>query len=157
MPSSAEPFARDFAAAEPTVTLARQQRVVAFVAGEPQLDAGNRDLAAIDRPGLQLTPAVAQHLERITRRQVRINEPPQRRVDEEGCTVFLSQKGNLLALQSEDARRPVHVLAEELTRTVHGPEALARAQNATRVLFDKNADWRQLSAQELAEKAREEA
>lgn len=42
-------------------------------------------------------------------------------------------------------------LAEEITRLVHGPEALARAQRATTVLFSKEADYRQLSAQELAE------
>ncbi|MFH1747777.1 MAG: tyrosine--tRNA ligase [Planctomycetota bacterium] len=42
-------------------------------------------------------------------------------------------------------------LAEEVTRLVHGSEALARAQKTTRVLFSKGADYHELSGQELAE------
>jgi len=42
-------------------------------------------------------------------------------------------------------------LAEEVTRLVHGDDALGRAQRATATLFSKDADYRQLSAQELAE------
>lgn len=42
-------------------------------------------------------------------------------------------------------------LAREVTRLVHGPEALARAERATEVLFSKDADFRQLSEQELRE------
>ena len=37
------------------------------------------------------------------------------------------------------------------TRLVHGPAALSRAQRATEVLFSKDADYRQFSAQELRE------
>jgi tyrosyl-tRNA synthetase len=44
-----------------------------------------------------------------------------------------------------------HLLAEEVTRLVHGPEALARAQRATTLLFSKDADFRQFSEQELRE------
>ncbi len=43
------------------------------------------------------------------------------------------------------------LLAGELARMVHGPAALARAQRATEVLFNPEADFHQLSAQELAE------
>lgn len=43
------------------------------------------------------------------------------------------------------------VLAEEVTRLVHGPEALARAQHTTQVLFNRDADYRVLTAQELEE------
>lgn len=50
--------------------------------------------------------------------------------------------------EQRDAQR---LLAEELTRLVHGPDALTRAQRATEVLFAKDADYHQLSAQELAE------
>ncbi len=42
-------------------------------------------------------------------------------------------------------------LAEEMTRMVHGADALARAQKATAVLFRRDADYRELSAQELSE------
>ncbi len=63
--------------------------------------------------------------------------------------------------QIADARRSVETapqqraaqktLAEEVTRRVHGAEALARAARATDVLFSKDSDYRRLSAQELAE------
>lgn len=56
------------------------------------------------------------------------------------------------AVQTAPAQREAQrVLAEEVTRQVHGPAALNRAQRATAVLFDKNADFRLLSEQELAE------
>lgn len=56
------------------------------------------------------------------------------------------------AVVAEPQKRAAQrVLAEQMTRMVHGDAALARAQKATTVLFDKDADWRQLSAQELAE------
>lgn len=42
-------------------------------------------------------------------------------------------------------------LAEEMTRMVHGADALARAQKATAMLFRKDADYRELSPQELSE------
>ncbi len=48
-------------------------------------------------------------------------------------------------------RAAQRLLAEEVTRLVHGPEALARAQRATAVLFSKDADYRELSALELQE------
>ena len=48
-------------------------------------------------------------------------------------------------------RTAQRVLAEEITRLVHGPDALRRAQRATQVFFGKDADFRQLSAQELEE------
>lgn len=50
-----------------------------------------------------------------------------------------------------EKRAAQQLLAQEITRLVHGPEALARAERATRVLFSKGADYRELSAQELAE------
>lgn len=50
-----------------------------------------------------------------------------------------------------EKRAAQRLLAQEVTRLVHGPEALARAERATAVLFDKNADYRQLSEQELRE------
>ena len=50
-----------------------------------------------------------------------------------------------------EKREAQRLLGEEVTRLVHGPEALARAQRASEVLFSKDADYRQLSAQELAE------
>lgn len=50
-----------------------------------------------------------------------------------------------------EKRAAQRVLASEVTRMLHGPEALARAQRATDVLFSKDADYRQLSAQELRE------
>lgn len=43
------------------------------------------------------------------------------------------------------------LLAEEVTRLVHGPDALARAKRATQVLFSKDSDYRTLSAMELRE------
>ncbi len=49
------------------------------------------------------------------------------------------------------ARAAQRLLAEEVTRLVHGAAALARAQRATAVLFARDADYRQLSAQELQE------
>ncbi|MEW6252323.1 MAG: tyrosine--tRNA ligase [Planctomycetota bacterium] len=55
-------------------------------------------------------------------------------------------------VETEPERRTAQrVLAEEITRMLHGPEALARAERATSVLFGKDADYRQLSAQELRE------
>jgi tyrosyl-tRNA synthetase len=50
-----------------------------------------------------------------------------------------------------EKRAAQRVLAEEVARLVHGPEALARAARASAVLFCKDADYRQLTAQELAE------
>jgi tyrosyl-tRNA synthetase len=50
-----------------------------------------------------------------------------------------------------EQRAAQRVLAEQVTELVHGREAVARAQRASAVLFDKNADYRQLSGQELAE------
>jgi tyrosyl-tRNA synthetase len=50
-----------------------------------------------------------------------------------------------------EQRTAQQVLAEEVTRLVHGAEALERARRATATLFSKNADYRELSAQELAE------
>jgi len=50
-----------------------------------------------------------------------------------------------------ERRAAQRLLAEEVTRLVHGPEALARAQHATAVLFGKDADYRQLTGQELQE------
>ncbi|MGD8450478.1 MAG: tyrosine--tRNA ligase [Phycisphaerae bacterium] len=55
------------------------------------------------------------------------------------------------AAAAPERRDTQRLLAEELTRLVHGPDALTRAQRATEVLFAKDADYRQLSAQELAE------
>ncbi len=56
------------------------------------------------------------------------------------------------AVASHPERREAQkLLAVEVTRMVHGPQALARAQRATEVLFAKDADYRQLSAQELEE------
>jgi len=52
------------------------------------------------------------------------------------------------APEQRDAQK---LLAAEVTRLIHGPEALSRAQRATAVLFSKEADFRQLSAQELRE------
>jgi tyrosyl-tRNA synthetase len=52
------------------------------------------------------------------------------------------------APQKRTAQR---LLAEEVTRLVHGPEALLRAERATAMLFNKDADFRQLSEQELRE------
>lgn len=52
---------------------------------------------------------------------------------------------------SPQERAAQRLLAEEVTRLIHGAEALSRAQRATSVLFDKNADYRTLSAQELGE------
>lgn len=50
-----------------------------------------------------------------------------------------------------EKREAQRLLAEEVTRLVHGPEALRRAQRAAEVLFSKDADYRQLSPQELRE------
>jgi tyrosyl-tRNA synthetase len=61
---------------------------------------------------------------------------------EEACRAHAADPG---------ARSAQKLLAEEVTRMVHGVAALARAQRATDVLFDPNADFHQLSAQELAE------
>ena len=56
------------------------------------------------------------------------------------------------AVAADAARREAqHVLAREVTRLVHGDAALARAEHATAVLFDKDGDWRQLSAAQLEE------
>jgi tyrosyl-tRNA synthetase len=55
------------------------------------------------------------------------------------------------AVASDPARREAQkVLAAEVTRLVHGPEALARAERSTAVLFAGD-DLSALSAQELAE------
>ncbi len=59
-----------------------------------------------------------------------------------------------LARQVADApqERAAHkLLAEQVTEMVHDREALTRAQRATDVLFSKDADYRQLSEQELRE------
>ncbi len=59
-----------------------------------------------------------------------------------------------LAREVADApqqRTAQRMLAEEVTRLVHGPEALLRAERATAMLFNKDADFRQLSEQELRE------
>lgn len=53
--------------------------------------------------------------------------------------------------RTPEQRAGQRALAEELTRLVHGPEALQRAQRSTIVLFSKDADFRQLSVEELAE------
>ncbi len=53
--------------------------------------------------------------------------------------------------ESPQERAAQKLLAEQLTRMVHGDDALARAQRATAALFDKNADFRALSEQELRE------
>jgi tyrosyl-tRNA synthetase len=50
-----------------------------------------------------------------------------------------------------ESRAAQRLLAESVTRLVHGPEALARAQKAAGVLFNKQADLRGLSGQELRE------
>ena len=50
-----------------------------------------------------------------------------------------------------EQRTAQKLLAEEVTRLVHGPAALSRAQRATEALFSKDADYRQFSAQELRE------
>ncbi len=56
------------------------------------------------------------------------------------------------AIATDAAQRQAQrLLAEEITRLVHGDAALARAQRATDVLFSKDADYRSLSAQELSE------
>jgi tyrosyl-tRNA synthetase len=55
------------------------------------------------------------------------------------------------AARAPEQRAGQRLLAEELTRLVHGPEALERAQRTTAVLFSRDADFRQLSAEELAE------
>jgi tyrosyl-tRNA synthetase len=50
-----------------------------------------------------------------------------------------------------EQRQAQRLLAAEVTGMVHGPAALARAQRATEVLFSPEADYRQLSEQELRE------
>ncbi len=50
-----------------------------------------------------------------------------------------------------EKRAAQRLLAREVTRMVHGDAALARAERATAVLFARDADFRQLSAQELRE------
>ncbi|MEE8170954.1 MAG: tyrosine--tRNA ligase [Phycisphaerae bacterium] len=50
-----------------------------------------------------------------------------------------------------EKREAQRSLAPEVTRMVHGADALARAEHATAVLFDKNADFRELSARQLDE------
>jgi tyrosyl-tRNA synthetase len=52
-----------------------------------------------------------------------------------------------------EKREAQRVLAAEVTRLVHGEAALARAQRTTEVLFagGGSGDWRELSAQQLAE------
>ncbi len=53
--------------------------------------------------------------------------------------------------EAPERREAQRVLAVEVTRMLHGADALARAQRATEVLFSKDADYRELSAQELRE------
>ncbi|MBN2446492.1 MAG: tyrosine--tRNA ligase [Phycisphaerae bacterium] len=53
--------------------------------------------------------------------------------------------------RAPEQRAAQKLLAEQVTRLVHGDDALARARRATDVLFDKQADFGQLSAQELRE------
>ncbi len=56
------------------------------------------------------------------------------------------------ALAAAPAERAAQrLLAREVTRLVHGPEALARAERATEVLFARGADYHRLSEQELRE------
>ena len=55
-----------------------------------------------------------------------------------------------LALAPEKREAQV-VLAEEVTRMVHGDAALERARRATTVLFGRDSDYRELSEQELGE------
>ncbi len=50
-----------------------------------------------------------------------------------------------------EQRAAQKLLAEEVTRLVHGADAFGRAQHATEFLFRKDADYRELSALELAE------
>lgn len=50
-----------------------------------------------------------------------------------------------------EQREAQRVLAEEVTRLTHGAAALARAQRATEILFNKDADYRVLTEQELRE------
>jgi tyrosyl-tRNA synthetase len=50
-----------------------------------------------------------------------------------------------------ERREAQRTLAEQVTRMVHGDAALLRAQHTTGVLFSKDADFRQLSAEELEE------
>jgi len=50
-----------------------------------------------------------------------------------------------------EKRAAQHLLAQEVTRMVHGEEALRRAERATETLFSKDADYRQLTEQELRE------
>jgi tyrosyl-tRNA synthetase len=42
-------------------------------------------------------------------------------------------------------------LAEQVTRHLHGDDAVVRAQRVSQALFDKHADYRELSAQELGD------
>jgi tyrosyl-tRNA synthetase len=60
------------------------------------------------------------------------------------------EAGQALAAAPEQ-RAAQRLLAEEVTRMVHGADALRRAQRAAAALFDKDADYRELSAQELEE------
>ncbi len=53
--------------------------------------------------------------------------------------------------QAPEKRDAQKTLAQEITRIVHGSDALTRAERATSVLFNRNADYRELSAQELRE------
>jgi tyrosyl-tRNA synthetase len=50
-----------------------------------------------------------------------------------------------------ERREAQRTLAREVTLLVHGPAALQRAERATAVLFARDADYRQLSSQELEE------
>lgn len=50
-----------------------------------------------------------------------------------------------------EKRAAQRLLAQEVTRMVHGDAALVRAEKATTVLFAKDADFHQLSEQELRE------
>jgi tyrosyl-tRNA synthetase len=56
------------------------------------------------------------------------------------------------AVQTAPQKREAQaLLAAEVTQLMHGAEALARAQRATAALFSKDTDFRQFSADELAE------
>jgi tyrosyl-tRNA synthetase len=58
----------------------------------------------------------------------------------------------LAAHEADRAQRTAQrLLAQEITRLVHGAAALARAERATTLLFARDADFRQFSEQELRE------
>ena len=53
--------------------------------------------------------------------------------------------------QAPEKREAQSVLADEVTRMVHGDAALERARRATAVLFGRDSDYHELSEQELSE------